>query len=54
MQILTEQKLSRYQANQGYVYWIHAVGTNRYKIGRRLYYTQELKNLYAKQGGDRP
>jgi hypothetical protein len=32
--ILTEDVLRRYRANQGYIYLIHAVGTDRYKIGR--------------------
>lgn len=34
--VLTPEILERYQRNQGYVYLIHAAGTNRYKIGRTV------------------
>ncbi|MCC5670285.1 GIY-YIG nuclease family protein [Nostoc sp. CHAB 5784] len=34
--ILLEETLQRYRSNQGYVYLIHAEGTNRYKIGRSV------------------
>jgi hypothetical protein len=34
--ILSEETFQRYRSNQGYVYLIHAEGTNRYKIGRSV------------------
>jgi hypothetical protein len=34
--ILTEDVIQEYRASQGYVYLIHASGTNRYKIGRSV------------------
>lgn len=36
MILLSQDTIKRYQANQGYVYLIHALGTNRYKIGRSV------------------
>ncbi len=43
--ILTEDVLQRYRANQGYVYLIHAVGTDRYKIGRSVNPPVRLEQL---------
>ncbi|MBW4480281.1 MAG: GIY-YIG nuclease family protein [Tolypothrix brevis GSE-NOS-MK-07-07A] len=43
--ILTEDVLQRYRANQGYVYLIHAVGTDRYKIGRSVNPPARLETL---------
>jgi hypothetical protein len=43
--ILTEDVLRRYRANQGYVYLIHAVGTDRYKIGRSVNPPVRLETL---------
>lgn len=34
--LITDSDIKRYLKNQGYVYLIHAVGTNRYKIGRTV------------------
>ncbi|GIW59458.1 MAG: hypothetical protein KatS3mg087_0524 [Patescibacteria group bacterium] len=34
--LISPQALERYRNNQGYVYLIHAEGTNRYKIGRSV------------------
>jgi len=43
--ILTQDVLDRYRANQGYVYLIHAVGTDRYKIGRSINPPVRLETL---------
>jgi hypothetical protein len=43
--ILTQEVLDRYRANQGYVYLIHAVGTDRYKIGRSINPPVRLETL---------
>jgi len=43
--ILTEDILQRYHNNQGYVYLIHAVGTDRYKIGRSINPPVRLETL---------
>lgn len=43
--ILTEETLARYRANQGYVYLVHAVGTDRYKIGRSVNPVARLEQL---------
>ena len=43
--ILTQETLERYRANQGYVYLIHAVGTDRYKIGRSINPPVRLETL---------
>lgn len=43
--IISEQDIKRYQANQGYVYLIHAVGTDRYKIGRSVNPVARLEQL---------
>jgi len=43
--ILTEDVLQRYRANQGYVYLIHAIGTDRYKIGRSVSPPVRLETL---------
>lgn len=43
--ILTEEMLARYRANQGYVYLVHAVGTDRYKIGRSVNPVARLEQL---------
>ncbi len=36
MTLLNQDVIKRYQTNQGYVYLIHALGTDRYKIGRSV------------------
>lgn len=43
--ILLEETLQRYCSNQGYVYLIHAEGTNRYKIGRSVNPVARLEQL---------
>ncbi|WP_292808879.1 GIY-YIG nuclease family protein [Nostoc sp. JL23] len=43
--ILTEDVIMRYRANQGYVYLIHAIGTDRYKIGRSVNPVTRLETL---------
>ncbi|MEW5859541.1 MAG: GIY-YIG nuclease family protein [Cyanobacteriota bacterium] len=43
--ILTQEVLDRYRANQGYVYLIHAIGTDRYKIGRSINPPVRLETL---------
>lgn len=43
--ILTQEVLDRYRVNQGYVYLIHAEGTDRYKIGRSVNPVVRLEQL---------
>ncbi|MBD2255342.1 GIY-YIG nuclease family protein [Nostoc parmelioides] len=45
--ILSEETLHRYRLNQGYVYLIHAEGTNRYKIGRSVNPIARFEQLKA-------
>lgn len=45
--IITREKYEHYKRNQGYVYLVHAKGTNRYKIGRSI---NPLKRLDQLQG----
>ncbi|UKP00970.1 GIY-YIG nuclease family protein [Nostoc sp. UHCC 0870] len=45
--ILSEEILQHYRSNQGYVYLIHAEGTNRYKIGRSVNPVTRLEQLKA-------
>jgi hypothetical protein len=43
--LLTDDDIKRYVKNQGYVYFIHAEGTNRYKIGRSANPLTRLETL---------
>ena len=42
---LTEETIRRFQQNQGYVYLVHAIGTDRYKIGRSVNPVARLQQL---------
>lgn len=43
--ILTQETLSRYRANQGYVYLVHVVGTDRYKTESSVNPVASLERL---------
>lgn len=45
--IISQEQYQHYKKNQGYVYLIHAEGTNRYKIGRSI---NPLKRYEQLQG----
>lgn len=43
--IIKEDDIARFKKNQGYIYLIHAQGTNRYKIGRSISPLSRLETL---------